>query len=260
MKERFKSRELVARKMMEEALPDAQKVVKCTAVKYVPARSWTLERNKIAKLCGEPECKREQVEYELSNSESFAGEFIIGSKGQMILLKEEILVNPEFHVEALLHEWEHAYCEAIKKKESYILVEYHDGRFPNDELRRGYSMWIEFAAQEICKIICAVNGLKRKDNITEELKGCLEDLIYNLAAENQIGYFFADLLFDCRLVENAERKQLLRELLKGYDIDIQSDFLELSSIMVSQRAEKESWKTNVDYLQELGEIIGRIKF
>lgn len=102
--------------------------------------------------------------------------------------------------------------------------------------------------------------MKRKDNITEELKGCLEDLIYNLAAENQIGYFFADLLFDCRLVENAERKQLLRELLKGYDIDIQSDFLELYSIMVSQRAEKESWKTNVDYLQELGEIIGRIKF
>lgn len=49
MKERFKSRKLVARKMMEEALPDAQKVVKCTSVKYVPARSWTLERNKIVR-------------------------------------------------------------------------------------------------------------------------------------------------------------------------------------------------------------------
>ena len=29
--------------------------------------------------------------------------------------------------------------------------------------------------------------------------------------------------------------------------------------MEPQRTEKESWKTNVDYLQELGEIIGRIE-
>lgn len=64
MKECFKSQELIAQKMMEEALPDAQKVVECTSVKYVPAHSWTLERHKIAKLCGEPECKREQVECE----------------------------------------------------------------------------------------------------------------------------------------------------------------------------------------------------
>lgn len=71
-------------------MPDAQKIVECTSVKYVPAHSWTLERNKIAKLCGEPECKREQVECELSNSESVAGEFITGSKDQMILLKEEM--------------------------------------------------------------------------------------------------------------------------------------------------------------------------
>ena len=260
MKECFKSQEVIAQKMMEEALPDAQKIVECTSVQYVPAHSWTLERNKIAKLCGEPECKRKQVECELSNNESVAGEFITGSKGQMILLKEEILVDPEFHVEALLHEWAHAYCEAAEEKESYIPAEYHDGRFPNDELRRGYSMWKEFAAQGICKKICAVNGLQRKDSITEELRGYLEDLIYNLAAENQIGYFFADLFFDCRLEENADRKQLLRELLKRYDVDIQSDFLELYSIMVTQRTEKEFWKTTVDYLEELGEIIGRIKF
>ena len=121
-------------------------------------------------------------------------------------------------------------------------------------------MWKEFAAQGICKKICAVNGLQRKDSITEELRGYLEDLIYNLAAENQIGYFFADLFFDCRLEENADRKQLLRELIKGYDVDIQSDFLGLYSIMVTQRTEKEFWKTNIDYLEELGETIGRIKF
>ena len=30
--------------------------------------------------------------------------------------------------------------------------------------------------------------------------------------------------------------------------------------MVTQRTEKEFWKTTVDYLEELGEIIGRIKF
>jgi len=30
--------------------------------------------------------------------------------------------------------------------------------------------------------------------------------------------------------------------------------------MVTQRTEKEFWKTNIDCLEELGEIIGRIKF
>lgn len=104
------------------------------------------------------------------------------------------------------------------------------------------------------------SGRLRKDSVTEEFRGYLENLIYNLAAENQIGYFFADLFFDCRLEKNADCKQLLRELLKGYDVDIQSDFLELYSIMVTQRTEKAFWKTNIDNLEELGEIIGRIKF
>lgn len=36
--------------------------------------------------------------------------------------------------------------------------------------------------------------------------------------------------------------------------------MELYSIMVTQRTEKEFWKTNIDCLEELGEIIGRIKF
>lgn len=30
--------------------------------------------------------------------------------------------------------------------------------------------------------------------------------------------------------------------------------------MVTQRTEKEFWKTNGDYLEEFGETIGRIKF
>lgn len=36
--------------------------------------------------------------------------------------------------------------------------------------------------------------------------------------------------------------------------------MELYSIMVTQRTEKEFWKTNVDYLEVFGETIGRIKF
>ena len=58
MKSYYENREVFARKMMEEALPDAGDVFECIPIKYVPDSKWIQGRDEVAKCCGESKHKR----------------------------------------------------------------------------------------------------------------------------------------------------------------------------------------------------------
>lgn len=259
MRSYYENRESTARKMMEEALPEVREVIECTPIKYVPASKWVQGRDEVAEACGESKHKRELIEKELRHSENVVGEFIDGSKGQAIVLKKGSVSNRKFHIEVIMHEWAHGYCAAVEKKDGYIPVEFRAASFPNDEIQYGYNMWKEFAAQGICKKICAKNNFLREDDIIEELRWYLEEIVYNFSGEGNIGMFFANLFFDGRLDKNIDRKALLRELLQDCDGDIRIYFFELYAIMQGKQEEKEFWRTNLESLEELGGFIESLK-
>ena len=121
-------------------------------------------------------------------------------------------------------------------------------------------MWKEFATQGICKKICAKNNFLREDDIIGELGWYLEEIVYNLSGEGNIGMFFANLFFDGRLDKNIDRKALLCELLKDYDGDTRIYFLELYALLQGKLQEKEFWRTDVESLEELGGFIGTLKY
>lgn len=260
MRNYYENRESIARKMMKEALPDVREVIECTPIKYIPASKWVQGRDEVAEACGESKHKRELIEKELRHSETVAGEFINGSKGQAIVFKTAVVTNRKFHIEAIMHEWAHGYCAAAEKKDDYIPAEFKAANFPNDEIQYGYNMWKEFATQGICKKICAKNNFLREDDIIGELGWYLEEIVYNLSGEGNIGMFFANLFFDGRLDKNIDRKALLCELLKDYDGDTRIYFLELYALLQGKLQEKEFWRTDVESLEELGGFIGTLKY
>lgn len=260
MKSYYENREVFARKMMEEALPDAGDVFECIPIKYVPDSKWIQGRDEVAKCCGESKHKRQLMEKELAHSENVMGEFISGSKGRAVVFKKSIVTNSSFHIEALAHEFAHVYCTSVERKEGYIPAEFSDAQFPNDEVQYGYNMWKEFAAQGICKKVCAKNGFLHKGDIIEELKWYLEEIVYRLSGEGDIGMFFADLLFDGRLNRNTDRKALLRELLEDYDEEVQECFFELYTFIHNKQEKKNFWQTDVESLEDLGDMIEGLKY
>ena len=260
MKSYYENREVFARKMMEEALPDAGDVFECIPIKYVPDSKWIQGRDEVAKCCGESKHKRQLMEKELAHSENVMGEFISGSKGRAVVFKKSIVTNSSFHIEALAHEFAHVYCTSVERKEGYIPVEFSDAQFPNDEVQYGYNMWKEFAAQGICKKVCAKNGLVCEGGIIEELEWYLDEIVYRLSGEGDIGMFFAELFFDGRMDKNTDRKALLRELLEDYDEEVQECFLELYTFIHDKQEKKNFWQTDVESLEDLGGMIENLKY
>lgn len=260
MKSYYENREVFARKMMEEALPDAGDVFECIPIKYVPDSKWIQGRDEVAKCCGESKHKRQLMEKELAHSENVMGEFISGSKGWAVVFKKSIVTNSSFHIEALVHEFAHVYCTSVERKEGYIPAEFSDAQFPNDEVQYGYNMWKEFAAQGICKKVCAKNGLVCEGGIIEELEWYLDEIVYRLSGEGDIGMFFAELFFDGRMDKNTDRKALLRELLEDYDEEVQECFFELYTFIHDKQEKKNFWRTDVESLEDLGDMIEGLKY
>lgn len=72
--------------------------------------------------------------------------------------------------------------------------------------------------------------------------------------------FFADLLFDGRLNRNTDRKALLRELLEDYDEGVRECFLELCTFICDKQEKKNFWRTDVESLEDLGDMIEGLKY